>query len=246
MRRIICMLTVLLLCMSLAAPAFAAEDGFVPSITYKPYPEIVPVEGEDGQEHIGTIRDEDGNVIGYLDTGCLLITPVADLWDEEADVPEEVRNLLQFVYDGLGDGSLVIPYEKHEENLDAAYMVVRDLFDARWTCEEHPTLLEPEGVVLDLTFDLGVVADAQIYVQTYDEASGQWEPIVKTINNGDGTVTCTFEHLCAIAFSMPLSTGAAPVEDAQQPNLMPWIILLVVAAGAAVAVVAKNKKKSAV
>ena len=48
MKRFICLLTVLVLCLSLAAPVFAEEAGFVPSITYKPNPEIVPVEGEIG------------------------------------------------------------------------------------------------------------------------------------------------------------------------------------------------------
>ena len=43
MKKIICLLTVLLLCMSVVVPAFAAEGDFVPSITYKPNPEIVPV-----------------------------------------------------------------------------------------------------------------------------------------------------------------------------------------------------------
>ena len=47
MKKVICLLIVLMLCLSMAAPAFAAEDDFVPSITYKPNPEIVPVEGED-------------------------------------------------------------------------------------------------------------------------------------------------------------------------------------------------------
>ena len=43
MKRIISLFIILVLCLSLAAPAFATETGFVPSITYKPSPEIVPV-----------------------------------------------------------------------------------------------------------------------------------------------------------------------------------------------------------
>ena len=62
MKKIICLLTVLVLCMSLVVPAMAAEDSFVPSITYKPNPEIVPVAGEDGQEYIGVIRDKEGKI----------------------------------------------------------------------------------------------------------------------------------------------------------------------------------------
>ena len=247
MRKVLCMLTVLLLCMSMVLPVFATQDGFVPSITYKPNPELVSVVGEDGKEYIGVIRDAEGKIIDYVGHGCLLITPVAHIWDEEIEVPQDVEDLLRFVYEGLNDGSITVPYEKHEADLDAANMVIRDLFDARWACKEHPKMLEPEGVVLELTFDLGVIADAQIFCQTYDEAAKDWFPIVSVVNNGDGTVTCVFEHLCAIEFSMPLTSVVVPTEETAKPNATPWIVLLIAAAGATVGVVvAKSKKKTAV
>ena len=247
MRKVICMITVLLLCMSIIPPVYAAEDSFVPSITYKPNPEIIPVENEEGREFIGVIRDENGEIIDYVDHGCLLITPIAHVWDEEIEVPADVERLLTFVYEELNSNNMEIPYDKHGVDLDPANMVIRDLFDARWTCEEHREMIEKEGVVFEITFDLGVVADAQIFVMTYDEEADEWSPIVKTVNNGDGTVTCTFEHLCAIEFSMPLVAAVAPVDDAQSPNVLPWVILLIVAAVAVVAVViVKNKKKTIV
>ena len=244
MKKFVCLLTVLVLCMGLAVPAFAAENDFVPSITYKPNPEIVPVVGEDGEEYIGVIRDKDGKVKDYAGHGCIMVTPIAHVWDEEIEVAPVVEELLLYVYNELNAGSMKIPYEKHAVELDAANMVIRDLFDARWECDEHPNMLEPEGVVVDLTFDLGVVADAQIFVQTYDEEANEWSPIVKVVNNGDGTVTCTFEHLCGIEFSMPLKAAAtAPaVEPAKTNNILPWIIILIAAACAAVGVIAKKKK----
>lgn len=247
MRKIVCLLTALILCLSLAAPAFAAESGFVPSITYKPNPEIVPVEGTDGEEYIGVIRDKDGEIIDYVGHGCLMITPVAHVWDEEIDVPAEIEQMLTKVYDALNDGSMKIPYEKHEANLDAVNMVIRDLFDARWVCEEHRAMIEDEGVTFEITFDLGVVADAEIFVMTYDEAANEWAPVVKTVNNGDRTVTCTFEHLCAVEFSMPVAASTIPSEDVQSPNMLPWIIILILAIVAFVVIlVAKKKKKAAV
>ena len=245
MRKVICLLIVLLLCASLVLPAFAAEDGFVPSITYKPNPELQPVVGEDGEEYIAVIRDADGNIISYVEHKCLLITPVAHVWDEDKEVPEEVKELLLELYSGLVSGTMVIPYEKHEADLDPANMVIRDLFDIRWTCTEHPLMLEPEGVVIEIIFDLGVVADAQIFVQTFDEETREWEPIVKTVNNGDGTVTCTFEHLCGVEFSMPGAATVVPVEEPAKPDVTIWIVLLIAAACAAVGVVAAKKKKVA-
>lgn len=248
MKKIICLMTVLLLCASLVVPAFAAEDDFVPSITYKPNPEIVPVEGEDGEEYIGVIRNKEGEILDYVDHGCLMVTPIADVWDEEIEVSDNVEELLLFVYNGLGDGSLNIPYEELEvADLDVDNMVIRDLFDARWICEEHGKMVEAEGVTFEITFDLGVVADAQIYVMTYDEDTKEWSPIVKTVNNGDGTVTCTFEHLCAVAFSMPLAATNVPSDEVPTHNVLPWfIVLLLAVVGVVVILVTKNKKKSAV
>ena len=247
MRKIICLLIALVLCLSVTATAYASESGFVPSITYKPNPEIVPVAGDDGEEYIGVIRDKDGNILDYVGHGCLVVTPIAHVWDEEIEVPEAIEELLLKVYDGLNDGSMKIPYEKHEADLDAANMVIRDLFDARWACEEHRKMIEDEGVTFEITFDLGVVADAAIYVMTYDESANEWNPIIETVNNGDGTVTCTFEHLCAIEFSMPMAAASAPSEDVQSPaNMLPWYILLILAVVAVVVVlIARKKNKKA-
>jgi hypothetical protein len=125
-------------------------------------------------------------------------------------------------------------------------MVIRDLFDARWTCEEHPKMVEPEGITLEITFDLGVVADAEIFVTTYDEETEEWSGIVETVNNGDGTVTCTFEHLCAVAFSMGMAKAPAPVDDGPTGmiGILPWIILLVIAIIAVVVILVSKKKKT--
>lgn len=247
MKKFVCMLLALAVCLTLVAPVFA-EDSFVPSITYKPEPEIIPVVDENGEEHTGIIiRNEDGEVVGYVDEGCLAITPVAHIWDNEEEVPAVVEKLLRFVYEGLNSGELNIPYEKHGEDLDASNMVVRDLFDARFYCEECPEMLEPKGIVMELTFDLGVVPEAQIYAQSYDEATGEWSPVVKTVNNGDGTVTCTFEHLCAIAFSMAVAPTQAPVEEPEAPNTWLWLLVLIAAVVLIVVfVIGKNKKKAKV
>lgn len=249
MKKFICLLTVLVLCMSLVVPAFAAEGDFVPSITYKPNPEIVPVPDAPEEDTIGVIRNKDGEIIDYVGRDCLMVTPIAHVWDEEIEVAPVVEELLLFVYGALNDGSMTIPYEKHEADLNADNMVIRDLFDAKWVCEEHRKMVEEEGVTFEITFDLGVVADAEIFVMTYDEETKEWDPIVKTVNNGDGTVTCSFEHLCAVEFSMPVAaaTPSAPAEDVQPgANMLPWYIILILAIIAFVVIlIARKKKKKA-
>lgn len=251
MKKIVCLLTVLVLCMGLAVPAFAAENDFVPSITYKPNPEIVPVPDAPEEDTIGVIRNKDGEIIDYVGRDCLMVTPIAHVWDEEIEVAPVVEELLLFVYGALNDGSMTIPYEKHEADLNADNMVIRDLFDAKWVCEEHRKMVEEEGVTFEITFDLGVVADAEIFVMTYDEKTEEWDPIVKTVNNGDGTVTCTFEHLCAIEFSMPIAAApSAPSENVEPGanttswcHLLPWFILLLLAIIAIIVIIIAKKKK---
>ncbi len=246
MKKMICVLIALVVCLSMAAPAFATESGFVPSITYKPSPEIIPVQDENGQEAIGVIRDTSGAVIDYVDYDCLVITPIAHVWEEDTEVPAEVEQLLVFVYEQLNVHDMEIPYDKHEAELDAANMVIRDLFDARWSCEEHKEMIEQEGVTFEITFDLGISPDVEVFAMTFDEESHEWSPVVKTVNNGDGTVTCTFEHLCAIEFSVPVMTAEEPVDSAHSVNLLPWIAALIAAAAAFFIILfAKKKKKTA-
>lgn len=43
MKKLVCMLAVLLVCLSLAGPAMAASNTFVPSITHKDGPDIAEV-----------------------------------------------------------------------------------------------------------------------------------------------------------------------------------------------------------
>ena len=241
MKKVLSVVVAMLLCMSLVMPAFAAEDiGFVPSITYKPAPEIVPVYDENGNPYVAVIKDGEGNIIDLVEAGCLIVTPIAHVWDEEIEVPQEIEELLLYLYTSLNDGSMEIPYEKHEANLVPDNMAIRDLFDARWGCEEHPKMLAPKGVVLELTFDLGIMPDVEVFVQSYDEATGIWEPIVSAVNNGDGTLTCVFEHLCGIEFSVEIER----TEKKASFNELPWVIVLILAAVAVVGILVAKKKKN--
>ena len=230
MKRFFAIITVVMMCVALTVPALAAQE-FMPSVTNKPAPEIVPVIDGEGNERMGVIRDKDGNALAYVDYECLIITPVSEV-DTSTEIPEASRTVLKDVYGKLTSGEMTIPYQKHSSKLDSSKMVVRDLFDATFVCEECPAMLEPEGVTLELTFDLNVKAGVNVYVMTYK--NNEWNPIVKSVNNGDGTVTCVFEKLCPIEFS--LDTANTPnISTGDSNNVSMWGI---VAAVSLVAIVA--------
>ena len=250
MRKVISLLLVVALCVVLAVPVFADSGDFVPSITYKAEPEIVPIQDDQGEEVSGVIMDDEGETIDYIEQICLDVTPIAHVWDEDEVVDETVKALLAFVYEGITTQEIEIPFEKFWPELDTSSIVVRDLFDVRWCCDDHPGMVAPDGIVFDITFDLGVMPDADVYALTYDEETKEWAAIVNAVNNGDGTVTCTFEHLCAVVFATPVTAedvpvSDVPVSDTPSMNVMPWIVVIVLAVAAAVAIIVKNKKKTA-
>lgn len=218
MKKFFAIITAVMMCVSLMVPAMAAQE-FMPSVTNKPAPEVV----------VARILDEDGNVIKEVDQECLIITSVADA-QTSTEIPAASKEVLLNVYGKLMDGSMTIPYEKHDANLDSSKMVIRDLFDATFVCTECPELLEAHGVVLEIVFDLNVEPGVNVYTMTYK--NDQWDPIVSTVNNGDGTVTATFEKLCPVEFSV--STATTPPSVTGDRDMSLWGILAVVSLAAIV------------
>lgn len=271
MKRILALLTVILLVSTMAMSVMAADNEFVESITYKPNPVVVVVQdpnAEDatdatgapqgvveGTEYIAIIKVADqadatqGEIQNYVQNMYLVITPVADVWNEEADIQPEVKTLLETVYEKLESGEMQLPYDQ-VEGLDMEHnkMVIRDLIDISWNSEEYKQAVSADGTVLEMTFDLGVDPDAVICTMTYDEETNTWEPIVSTVNNGDGTVTCIFEHLCVVAFSVAVPEenvlAQAPVQAASGNSAL-WIGIIAVAVVAAAVVLVAKKKPSA-
>ena len=231
MKKFLAILVAAMLCVSFAVPALAAEAEFTPSVTNKPAPEIVPVTDPDGNPAIGIICNDEGQIIDYVYEGCLVITPVSEA-ETSTEIPEASRVILLDVYDKLTSGEMTIPYEKHNSKLNSSNMVIRDLFDATFVCTDHPAMLEPEGVTLTLVFDLGVKADVDVYTMTYKNS--EWNPIVSCENNGDGTVTCVFEKLCPVEFSVE-TAAEPPVQTGDVGNMSMWGLVAVIALVAIIA-----------
>lgn len=223
MKKMICLLTALLLCVMVVSPAYAAEE-FVPSISYKDEPEMDEAEmnGED-----------------VLD--CLVVTSIQEALEGTTDIPEDALELLLQVYEELLSGEMELP-------VDEDGYVILDLADVSWLpdCTEehdHEEWLENFGTTLDITFDLGIAIEDEVLVFVF--VDGEWVE-VETINNGDGTVTCIFEEICPVAFTVREGEEVAPppTGDLAIGQLMLWGGLMAVSALTLVFVLVMRRKES--
>lgn len=239
MRKTIAMAIALVMCMMLACPVLASE--FVPSISDKGAPELVTHLDDDGNVVIGRVVDDSGNTVSDIHEHCLVVTPVSKAKTSQL-IPDEAEEMLLYVYDELRD-DMQIPYEKFNADLDPAKMVIRDLFDASWLCAEHPDMVAPKGVYVELTFNLRVGKETDVYVMTYK--NDEWNPIVSTVNNGDGTVTCLFEDFCPISFSVPMGSDVPPAQTGDPADITLWVILMAVSAVALGGVLIFSRRRNA-
>ena len=228
MRRIVCLTVAVLLCVAVVCPVFAAEDTFVPSITYKDGPDI------------------DDAVLGGEDAGgkvdqCIVVTSIIEAEEKTTDIPQESRDLLIEVYEKLSDGTVKLP-------LEGDY-VIRELVDLSFkqsTCIEddhiHEEELNKEGVTVTVTFDLGVSADTEVVVMSFHD--GKWDHVESVVNNGDGTVTCVHEHFCPVAFLVKAEKADEPSKtgDTVGQGLLLWTILMAASLAAVVTVFTKCRK----
>ncbi len=249
MKRVISVLAILVLCVNLFVPVLA--DEFVPSIEEKDRPQIVTIKDDEGNDAIAEILDANGNVIDYLYEECLVITPLAKAKTSTL-IPDESEEALLKAYKDLVDSVVNLPYEKFNEGLDSEKMVIRELYDVSWLCGEdsgyedhpdHPELVSPKGVVIRITFDIDVGKNVKVY--TMSLKNGAWNPIVSTVNNGDGTVTCTFEDFCPVSFSVESSYQQPPAQtgDNRMPGLWIAVMSVSVVALAALLIVPVVAKK---
>lgn len=202
MKRVLCLVIAMMLAVTMACSVFAAEtasdDNFVPSISYKDHPDIVPYKNADGEEVLGEVI-VDGDTVSHFDDECILVTSIYEALND-SDVPDDVKEELLKVYYALLDDTMEIPYDKINKRFKPEYMTVRDLFDVRWLCDEHEEMDDMADRHISMTFHLGVTNDANVYAMVYN--GEEWVPAISVVNNGDGTVTCVFEDVGIVAFSV--------------------------------------------
>ena len=235
----------ILLCLMMC-PIIVAQADFTPSVGHKSEPDIVTTPDENGDPVIGEVVDPDGNVLSKEYLWSLIVTSIAQA-DTSTKIPDSARRELKKVYNDIVLGKTdFTTYRDLEQwiknNLGAGKtandMVVRDIFDITEVSDTLLQYLPGKGNTIDLTFDLDVAADQKIAAMIFID--GKWELAPNVRNNGDGTVTITFEHFSPVAF-LAEGTGVkgnlVPVTgDNQMDDMMLWIVLAVGSLTAIVAV----------
>ncbi len=207
MKRLITLALAIVLMLTITISATATE--FVESITNKGAPQLVIIDTLNGKDVVGFITGPDGTKLSTEFLDCLIITSVSEA-PTDPDIPEDAKDELLKVYEELNTPgtklSEVCPElneivkEKWNKDKTADDLVIKDLFDLTDYCEDLDTHLK-DGAILDLTFDLGIGQNVFITAMVY--VDGKWQPVVDTINNGDGTVTVKFDQICPVAFLVP-------------------------------------------
>lgn len=222
MKRVIIILLLLALCLSLLLPAFAAEDTFVPSIGYKDGPVI-----EDAEMESMDVEE------------CLVITSLKGAEEKSTDISQGSRDLLLEVYAKLAAGEMKLPAGEG--------FVIRELVDVSWKqvgCVEaehpHEEDLKKDSVTVTLELEMGITAENELLVYAYH--NGQWDQVKDVKINGDGTITCVFEHFCPVAFTVRQEPGGSQTGDVAGENLMRYVVLMTLSA-VAVAVLMLRRRK---
>ncbi len=244
MKKIISFMLVAVL-LAVMCVSVASADKFVESITYKPAPELVVGGGE--RPVIGNVVDPNGDILTEEYHDCIVITPVSEA-ETSTKIPADAAKLLLDVYaeisaDGYKFASMSDELNKMVasdlgEGCDADDLVVRDLFDVTVLCDELKENLAPVGNTLTLTFKVSVDKDTPVYVMTYK--GGKWAPIVKTVNNGDGTISCTFEDFCPVVFMVPTENPDDTPQTGDTSDNTFWVVVMVSATLLIAALVAAN------
>lgn len=226
MKKIVSLACALVLCLSMALPAFAATKTFVPSISYKDGPELVE----------GSLNGEDV-------TDCLVLTSIPQAQEKATDISEEENALLLDVYAQLSDGTMKLP-------LDNDRLVIRELVDFSFgqnACvipgHTHKADLAADDTTLTADFDLGLAKGIEVVVMAY--VGGEWIP-VEAVNNDDGTVTCVFEDICPVVFCVEegIEEDSPKTGDTSGTDLILWGSMMLVSAAVLLALVARQRKRA--
>ena len=224
--------------------------------------ELVTIEKEPVTEReiAGRLVDEKGEVLSTTYQDCLIITPVEEV-EEVNYLTEAEKQAMTDFNEGVKSGEISLSQAnpaldeavKAKLGISADELVIKDLVDVKVICHELKENLPPENTTVTLTFNIGVDADAEVFVVTYK--NGEVVMAEDVINNGDGTVTATFENFCPVAFLVAedeavategtcalckglFGAGASPIA----PLCVVCFVIIIAVIAVAVYVATKKKK----
>lgn len=224
MKKLALFLSVLLIAVTLAAPASAAVN-FTPSVEQKPAPTVDPITDSNGNEVSAIIRDQNGEEVHgvSIDSGELIVTPISQASQAAQAISEMLTNAYEQIQQADTIADLVPTIGDFLQTIGSASqvadLVVRDVFDVSLTGTAAEYLAQ-EGNNITLRFDVGVAPSATLIVLHNYEGSN-WEiiPDDRVVQNADGTVDVTFDSLSPIAFVVDSTeTDTSASTDADAPT----------------------------
>ena len=224
MKKMIIFLMAVIMCVSFVLPVCAAEQEFVPSITYKDG--LVAVEATMNGEAVGD---------------CIIVTSIKEAKEKKTDIYQETRDLLLEVYEKLSDGTMKLPLEG-----DYVILELVDISFAKTTCVEETTHEHEEWlkqVGNTITVDLGHLSKGlDLVVLSYND--GQWNKIENVTNNGDGTYACVFEHFCPVAFCVEADALEEAPTTGDSSDVMMWLAVMMICAVSLAVIPAVYRRRS--
>ena len=224
MKKLALFLSVLLIAVTLAAPASAAVN-FTPSVEQKPAPTVDTVTDSNGNEVSAIIRDQNGEEVHgvSIDSGELIVTPISQASQAAQAISEMLTKAYEQIQQADTIADLVPTIGEFLQTIGSAAqvadLVVRDVFDVSLTGTAAEYLAQ-EGNNITLRFDLGLAPSATLIVLHNYEGSN-WEiiPDDRVVQNADGTVDVTFDSLSPIAFVVDSTeTDTSASADANAPT----------------------------
>ena len=171
--------------------------------------ELVTIEKEEGtdREIAGFLVDHQDELLSVTYQDCIIVTPIEDVSDSFYMTSEDKLAMKEFD-EGIKNGEIILSEKSPELNnlvkekfgseATADELSLLELIDVKVICHELSEHLPPENTTVTLTFDVKAAADQEVFVVTYKH--GEVVLADNVINNGDGTVTATFENFCPVAF----------------------------------------------
>lgn len=224
MKKLALFLSVLLIAVTLAAPASAAVN-FTPSVEQKPAPTVDPITDSNGDQVSAIIRDQNGGEVHgvSIDSGELIVTPISQASQAAQTISEMLTKAYEQIQQADTIADLVPTIGDFLQTIGSAAqvadLVVRDVFDVSLTGTAAEYLAQ-EGNNITLRFDVGVAPSATLIVLHNYEGSN-WEiiPDDRVVQNADGTVDVTFDSLSPIAFVVDSTeTDTSASTDANAPT----------------------------